>query len=423
MAKTREWTPRPYSLSLSKEFDLCFDKFKRFWIFDKDSGLWIESADNLLEKVIREKLLRGPELSCHHVNEIIKDVKSLSYINDVPKDPGEELIPFANKIYDLKNKKSINYSKEYFFTSKLAVNYTPGATCPTIDRIFKQIVPSDRVIDLYEIIAYIFLRHYQNQLIFFLYGSGANGKGVYTKILERVLGIDNISSVSLTSLQYNKFSVAELYHKLANICSELRNEEMKNTDLIKKLSGGDTIPAERKFGHPFQFTNFAKLIFVTNALPPVNDKTYAFYRRLFLLEFPYTFEGPDQDRELLSKIAPLEYEGLAVKSLVTILSLKKRGFAFTNQPDPNKAAVEYERLSNPLDTFLKEICEEDESGQITKTDFKEAYTEWAKENGHRVLTDQEIKRIMTNKGIMDRKVSFLGSERKNAWIGIKWAEQ
>jgi putative DNA primase/helicase len=256
-----------------------------------------------------------------------------------------------------------------------------------------------------------------------LYGSGANGKGVYTKILERVLGIDNISSVSLTSLQYNKFSVAELYHKLANICSELRNEEMKNTDLIKKLSGGDTIPAERKFGHPFQFTNFAKLIFVTNALPPVNDKTYAFYRRLFLLEFPYTFEGPDQDRELLSKIAPLEYEGLAVKSLVTILSLKKRGFAFTNQPDPNKAAVEYERLSNPLDTFLKEICEEDESGQITKTDFKEAYTEWAKENGHRVLTDQEIKRIMTNKGIMDRKVSFLGSERKNAWIGIKWAEQ
>ncbi len=423
MTRNKKWNPRPHSLALRSEYDLFSDKFNRFWIFDKDKGLWIEPANKILEKEIREWHLTGEKLSSYHVREIINDVQSLSSEDSVMEEPREWLIPFANTIYDLRDQQPIKYSKDYFFTSKLPVNYNPDATCPKIDEIFREIVPEDRVIDLYELVAYCLIRNYKNQLIFFLYGSGANGKGVFTNILQKILGKENISSVSLSDLQSSRFSGAELYHKLANICSELRYQEMKNSDLIKKLSGGDIISAEHKFKNPFQFYNYAKLIFVTNALPPVNDKTYAFYRRLFLIEFPYTFEGSKQDRGLLSRLKTSEFEGLALKCINVIQSLKERGFAFTNQPDPNKSAELYENLSNPLDTFFKEKCMEDESEKIAKSEFKEAYTKWAKENGHRVLTDQDIKREMTNKGITDRKVTFSGEERKNAWMGIKWKEE
>jgi phage/plasmid-associated DNA primase len=51
----------------------------------------------------------------------------------------------------------------------------------------------------------------------------------------------------------NRFATAELYGKLANIDADLSKEALKNTGTLKKMTGGDYIPAEEKFPPAFKF--------------------------------------------------------------------------------------------------------------------------------------------------------------------------
>jgi putative DNA primase/helicase len=64
----------------------------------------------------------------------------------------------------------------------------------------------------------------------------------------------------------NSFAVAELYGKLANIDADLSTDALRNTGTLKKLTGGDLIPAEHKFQRPFKLVNYTKLIFSANEM-------------------------------------------------------------------------------------------------------------------------------------------------------------
>jgi putative DNA primase/helicase len=43
----------------------------------------------------------------------------------------------------------------------------------------------------------------------------------------------------------NRFATAELYGKLANIDADISKEALKNAGILKKLTGGDLIAAEK----------------------------------------------------------------------------------------------------------------------------------------------------------------------------------
>lgn len=78
-------------------------------------------------------------------------------------------------------------------------------------------------------------------------------------------------------------------------------EALKNTGILKKLTGGDSIPAEKKFRPPFQFVNHAKLLFSANEIPMTEDETDAFYSRLIIINFPNQFLGNAADPYLIHK--------------------------------------------------------------------------------------------------------------------------
>ena len=70
-----------------------------------------------------------------------------------------------------------------------------------------------------------------------------------------------MSHVALQDLEENRFQVAELYGKLANIFADLPNKRLQSSSMFKTLVSGDRITAERKHENPFVFRNHAKLIF------------------------------------------------------------------------------------------------------------------------------------------------------------------
>jgi hypothetical protein len=60
---------------------------------------------------------------------------------------------------------------------------------------------------------------------------------------------------------------------------------------------------------------------------------------------------------LLDKISLNEIEGLAFKCLGILKTLTGRNFSFTNDQAIIRLMEDYERVSNPFDTFISECCE------------------------------------------------------------------
>lgn len=421
-----KFNPRPYSEEILSEYQLKYDRYKRFWIYN-ESGIWEYQAELILNSILRKKILGNKHYKRYCVDEIIADLKGLAYTQELPQEPEPHLIPFNNRIYDIKNDRLIKYSPDYFFINKLPVDLNEKhRECPTIDRIFKELVAPEDVITLSEIIAYCLYRAYPYPKIFFLYGSGGNGKTAYTKILNRILGKENISLVSCNDLQNNRFASSQLYGKLCNISGEMEYSILKNTSVLKQYCGEDLINCERKFREPFPFTNCAKMIFLTNQVPLTADRSKAFYRRIFLLEFPNEFIiGENADPLIIEKIPQEEIEGLVWKCVQVLKALMERDFVFERHENTKYIIKKYEKLSNPLVEFLEDYTVRDIEENIPISDFKAKFTIFLKEKNQRGWSSTKINHAMNEEGFtQDTLAESTGKNQTvyRAWVGIKWKE-
>lgn len=421
----QKFNPRPYSEKILSKYPLKFDLLKRFWIYHEKSGLWIEKAETLLNSLLRKSILGEKDYKAYCVREILEDLKGLSLETDDPVEPESYLIPFNNKIYDLKNKTEIAFSPEYFLINKLAVNYNSKASdYPTIKKVFREIVGEENSVTLLEIIAYCMWRKYPYPKVFFLFGSGANGKTAFIKILRRIIGSRNISSETSNAFQFDRFSLGRLYGKLANVTSEMQYSILKNTDKIKMATGEDLLNCERKFKEPFVFQNYAKLIFLTNQIPLTKDKTFAFYRRIFLLEFPNKFIlGKSADPDVIDKIDQSEFEALALATIAKLKELKKKYFVFTKHLKTEEITEQYENLSNPLFKFVNDFIIREPDSDIPKNEFQARFNAYQKDKGFRLWDSKEVSREMKAMGYNSKYLTRGETREKEtyiSWIEIFW---
>ena len=419
-SKTK-FSPRPYSNEILETHFLRYDLHKRFWIYDQDSGIWSDKAEIILNSILRKKILGEKDFKVYCVSEIIADLQGLTLETELPEEPPAYLIPFKNKIYDFKNKKLIDYSPEYFFINKLKVDFSDTkGECPTIDKIFRQIVREKDVISLYETLGYAMWRGYPYPKIFILYGSGGNGKTAYIKILERVLGKENISLENSLDLQWNRFSIGRLYGKLLNVSSEMEYSILKNTVSLKMATGEDLVDCERKFREPFAFTNYAKLVFLTNQIPLTADRTFAFFRRIFLLEFPNKFVlGKNADPDIVDKIDKKEFETLGYLALAKLGQLRSNRFVFSRHEETEKVRIKYESLSNPLIKFLEDFVVREPNSDIPKIEFQKTFEDYLRDKGYRIWLDKEISQRMRESGYREKMLTGESSTYR-AWVEITW---
>jgi putative DNA primase/helicase len=358
------------------------------------------------------------------IDEIIADVKGCAWKGKPLPEPPVHLIPLANGVFDLETNELRPYQPGDYFTWKLPWRYNPKAESKLVIPLIESFLPEDQTITLYELMAYCLWRGYPYQKLFILYGRGSNGKSLFARILERLLGKENVAHVSLNELQHGRFAGASLYGKLANAVGELEYSEIQKTGLLKQLTGEDTIEADRKFREPIKFRNYAKLIFLTNEVPRSADTTEAFYRRLFLIEFPKQFkENPALEVQVVNA-DPEEYEALLYGVLQTLQDLRKRNFIFTHHRPTEEVQELYLKLSSPLHSFVEECCEITYNGDdyIFKWKFKEHFTQWLQQKGRTAYSDSRIKQEMLAMGLDEAKRGP-AEKRWWAWVGIKWKEE
>jgi P4 family phage/plasmid primase-like protien len=251
------------------------------------------------------------DVSTYTINEVINRVKDLNDVDRSKFDSDNDIINVKNGLLNIHTLEFKEHSPNYLSTVQLPIKYDPKAKCPKILKFLTEVLKSEDIHVILQLIGYCLYRTNRYERAFIFYGQGSNGKSTLIRLIEYFLGFTslykNVSHVSLQNLAKNRFKPAELYGKSANLFADLGNKKISSEHwgTIKMLISGDSMSVERKGKDPFEFTPFAKLIFSCNEIPELPDNTYATWRRLILLEFENIFEE-NRDVNLIDKLTTEE---------------------------------------------------------------------------------------------------------------------
>lgn len=359
-----------------------------------DNGVYRPGEDTLHGYMLK----LCPTLSDARRREVYKYIK-VSLKTPTREVSPPELIPFKTRIYDIRNDTFLRYSPQYVFLNRFPYDYIPDA--PPVDLVDNTLIAisnyDTRVIDLIlEAFGncYYLLNAYRGTV--FLYGpAGNNGKSTLLNMLLQMMGKDNCSFLTLQDMA-ERFRLIGIYGKAVNICDDNGDGHVADSSFFKRVSTGGVVTAERKGQDAIAFTPFCKAFFALNSLPPVSDKSKAFFSRLLLIPLNADFsQTQDKDVSLKDrKWTDAEMQYLTRLSIEGLKRLMKKG-DFTRPDCVNAALARYETENNPALGFIEEH-EHDIIGRPTDEGYMQ-FVSWCRENGYKPFNKPKFSRELSGK--------------------------
>ena len=372
---------------LHNEFgDTLIDKYHICLI---NEGLHVYSngiyTPKLLEQIMIDEL---PDINKNQRSEVRAYLRNSSQ-TPIREPSPPELIPLKSKVYDITNDRFLDYAPELVFLNRVPWDYDPEAPrTEAVDHLLTTITDrgdgqpdADVYLLLLQAIGSVLFRQNRYRASFMLYGpSGNNGKSTLLNMITQFVGDQNVSYLSLQDTA-NRFRGAMIYGKAANIGDDIPDKLLDDSSIYKKLVTGEVVIAEQKNMDPIPFRSYAKFFFAANSLPPVSDKSRAFFSRLMVIPLKHDF-SKDGDVDLKDRhwtAADMTYlMRLAIDyGLKTVI--KNGRFIM---PDAVKALVnEYEMENNPVLGWLDEHRMRID-GEDTDDIYQDFY-HWCLNAGHR----------------------------------------
>jgi P4 family phage/plasmid primase-like protien len=237
-----------------------------------------------------------------------------------------------------------------------------------------------------EVMAAVFIKHNIDEKSIMNLGNGENGKSVLLDYLSSLIGKDNISHIPLQLLADDKFAMARLDGKLANVFADLEKNELRHTGCIKVISSGEPIFAQNKGRDGFNLYPMAKLIFSTNKFPKVFDQSQGFFRRWIIIKWNRNFENDIDRIDNLkeSLIENQEEKNLVFSSLMILANQLKIKGKFTHTQDWETIKKLWNENADPVNDFIENYILES-VGWKTKRETYQFYKKKMFEKGETPL--------------------------------------
>jgi P4 family phage/plasmid primase-like protien len=291
----------------------------------------------------------------------------------------------------------IDHEPGYFCLTHLPYAYDDQAECPDWLAFLDQVTEGDseRIELLQQWAGYLLKQSTSEQKFLLIAGEGGNGKTVFTTILEKMVGEDNVSHVPLCQFG-NRFSLSATLGKMLNSSSESSHgvDELAET-MLKSYTSGDRMTFERKYREPIHARPTAKVMISTNQLPQFIDKSQGIWRRMLFVPFERTIAEDQQNPDLIEQLS-YELPGIFNWAYKGLQSLGQSG-RFVKPAKCRAATAQYRRDVNPARSFLLDnyVAGLEYEGLPCK-ELYESYVTWCHENGHRQMNSsnfgKEVKR-------------------------------
>lgn len=289
------------------------------------------------------------------------------------------LLNVKNGMIDLRTGDLLEHDPSYMSSAQLPIMWDPDAKAPEYEKwIYDRI--ADQVDDLEEVSATMLDPSRTPSKAVFLFGPSRSGKSTYIRILQEIAGDQNRSAITLHQLTEDRFAAANVYGKILNSAADLSSRHVDDLSIFKMMTGEDTIPANRKYGNQFFFTNKALFAFSANEPPTVGEVSRAYLERIKPFDFPKTFAGAENPA--IEEAIMQELPGVVVRLVRAWARMRERGGYQPTNPRVRRA---FEIKSNRVLQWITDEMMIIETGTLmvpegggnSLTDLYQRFTKWS----------------------------------------------
>ena len=278
---------------------------------------------------------------------------------------------------------------------------SPCGACPRWSSFLSEITGGDEAFADYlrRVAGYLLTGDITEQVLFFFYGSGANGKSVFLNALMAVLG-DYATTAPLDTFmaaqgERHPTDVAGL--RGARMVSVAETEQGRRwaESKLKLVTGGDRVRARFMRQDFFEFAPRFKLVVIGNHKPAVRSVDEAMRRRLHLVPFVVTIPKAQRDQRLLETLLT-EREGIMAWAVQGCLEWQRTGLA---PPETITAATqEYFEEADVVGEWITECCRSDPSAFAPSKMLYSSWREFADMTGHPAGTKTSLTQDLVRRG-------------------------
>ncbi|CAJ0888646.1 hypothetical protein R1479_04557 [Ralstonia mannitolilytica] len=280
---------------------------------------------------------------------------------------------------------------------------TPGGDCPIWRRFLVEITGDDTELQAYlqRMAGYTLTGSTQEHALFFLYGTGANGKSVFVNTLATILGdyATNAPMDTFMETRTDRHPTDMAGLRGARFVSAIETEQGRRwaESKVKNLTGGDKISARFMRQDFFEFFPQFKLVVAGNHKPAIRNIDEAMKRRLHLIPFTITVPPERRDTHLQQKLLA-ERDGILAWAVQGCLEWQRLG-----RLDPPQqvleATEEYFEAEDALGRWLDERCVREANAKSLTAELFNDWKQWADSAGEFIGSQKRFSDLLITRGV------------------------
>lgn len=280
---------------------------------------------------------------------------------------------------------------------------TPNGDCPTWRQFIDEVTGGDKELQSYlqRMVGYALTGSTQEHALFFLYGTGANGKSVFVNTLATILGdyATNAPMDTFMETRADRHPTDMAGLRGARFVAAIETEQGKRwaESKLKNLTGGDKISARFMRQDFFEFFPQFKLFVAGNHKPAIRNIDEAMKRRLHLIPFTITVPPERRDKNLQQKLLA-ERDGILAWAVQGCLDWQRHG-----RLDPPQRVVdateEYFEAEDALGRWLDERCVREANAKSLTAELFNDWKQWAEAAGEFSGSQKRFADLLLTRGL------------------------
>lgn len=344
--------------------------------------------------------------------------------HELPVDPDQldsdnYLIGCKNGVLDLRTFELYPHSPDRLITKQVSVNYNPKAKCPMWRDFLDTITAGNKVLQLFlrRAIGYSLTGCTDEQVLFFMYGTGANGKSTFINTIKLLLGDYAKQTPTETLMKKDNRSINNDVAALkgSRLIAAIETDEGQRLaeSFIKQITGGDVVAARFLYGEFFEFVPAFKVWLAGNHKPAIRGSDHGIWRRIRLIPFTVTIPDDKKDKDLPEKLKS-ELEGIFEWAVQGCYDWQTQGLDAPKEV--LMATEEYRSEMDIIANFLSECCVIEPTAHTTNTGLYSHYKAWCAEAGENASSQRKFTQRLTERGFVQERIT---TARLWKGIGIK----
>jgi putative DNA primase/helicase len=373
------------------------------WLFD----------DTLAAFDLARKICREAAAACNkqRVSSVLASAKTVAAVERLAKadrrlaasvdqwDSDPWLLNTPGGVIDLRSGERRPHRPSDHFTHLTAVD--PGGECPNWHQFLDRVTAGDKDLQafLQRMAGYGLTGITREHALFFLYGTGANGKSVYVNTISGSMGSYHrsapIETFTVSNVERHPTDLAGL--RGARQVTAVETEEGRRwaEAKIKTLTGGDRISARFMRQDFFDYTPQFKLLIAGNHKPGLRSVDEAIRRRFHLIPFTVTIP-PDERDERLAERLKTEWPGILQWMIEGCIAWQKHRLA---PPEAvTKATAAYLEDEDAISAWIDECSTRDPDAFEKSSDLFASWRGWADKAGEHVGTMRRFAQMLEVRG-------------------------